>query len=269
MAKNSDFNNTDNMKSYRERRRGGRDRTAAPFDSDKLNKKSFFDGNVRNDDANELEKDKNLTRADTKKSTDHNLRQEKGAELQQEAGADLTSKNRLQDKPGIGDVVGSLPTYGNGIKNQKKYRKHAAKVKEYAQPYQSTLLDEPTPPKKSDTVSIEENMADESGILGYAEKEHTETKTDVDRKANEGKLSDKTSKLEHSDKTSKLEQSDTPSKPERLNKTSKLGQKPATPTLKESADNPKLQDEPKKRLHNEGSRWSKVKEDNAEVVNKT
>ena len=229
MAKKGNI--SDNRKPYTERRRGGRNKTAAPFNKDKLADKPLTgevaDGEVTTDTTG-----KHQSATETKNPTDHNLRQEKGAELQQEAGADLTAKNRLQEEPGIGEAVGNLPTYGNGIKNQKKYRKHAAKVKEYAQPYVSSLADELAPEKTAEPTKSD-YAVDESGTGGGL---YTDSK---DKKADTGKLTDKTSKLEHEG---------------------------STPTLKPPAEKAKLQTEPKKTLKNDGSRWSKVKDDSAEVT---
>ena len=271
MAKNSGFYNTDNKKSYRERRRGGRDRTVAPFDVDTKPKKGLHEGSNEVSDGG-LGGDSQAPKVYGGMITpkDYNLKQEKGADLQQEAGADLASKNRLKEKPGTGETVGNLPTYGNGIKNQKKYRKHAAKVKQYAQPYQSSLIDEPVSPKEPEPTPKEENNIDESGSVGYTETEKSEAQADVGTVTDEGKLSEKTSKLEHPDKSTKLERSDKISKLDHSSKssklahsdkTSKLGYKPSVSKLVESTDKPQLQDEPKKRLNTEGSRWSKIKEE--------
>ena len=223
---------SDKTKSYSEKRRGGRNRTAAPVNEEKLVDKPLT-GEGADGEAAKTGADRNKPATDTKKSTDHNLRQEKGAELQQEAGADLTTKNRLQEKPGIGETVGNLPIYGNGIKDQKKYRKHAAKVKEYAQPYVSPLVDEPTSAEKTEPDKVEDVLVEvDGGGAGRLVDETDKTKP------HEKKLTEKSSKLEH---------------------------KESVPTLKSSADTQKLKTEPKKTLKDEGSRYSKVKEDIAEA----
>lgn len=235
-------NNSGTKKSYAERRRGGRDRTAAPRNEDK----TPIRGEQAENEAVGLDGDKKQPNPGTKGKADHNLKQEKGADLQQEAGADLTTKNRLKEKPSIGEAVEDLPTYGNYIKNRKKFYKHAAKVKEYAQPYKSPLMDEPQTPKKSEPDDSEKPVADEGGAGGLigddteakpADTKLSETKPNAVTLPDErsgGKLSEKNSKLEHTK---------------------------AEPRLKTDPGKPKLQTEPKKPLIYEGSRWSKVKED--------
>ena len=72
-----------------------------------------------------------------KTSDDRNLKEEKGAILQEESGAELTAKKRLNAKPAGVAIRDTLPTYGKYIKNRRRFNKYAAKVKEYAQPYNS------------------------------------------------------------------------------------------------------------------------------------
>ncbi|MCL1996191.1 MAG: peptidoglycan DD-metalloendopeptidase family protein [Defluviitaleaceae bacterium] len=67
-----------------------------------------------------------------------NLQDEKGENLQDDKGAELTKKNRLEEKI---EEKTELPTYGNYIKNRKKYNKYAKRVEAAAQPYISPLLD--------------------------------------------------------------------------------------------------------------------------------
>ena len=227
MAKNSTL--PDKKKPYSERRRGGRDRTAALVDSDKTAKKLTNDEVADIDTTNEDSKDSAPLKG-TKKSTDFNLKQEKGADLQQEQGADLTTKNRLNEKPGIAETAGNLPMYGSGIKNQKKYRKHVAKVKEYAQPYVSPL-------------------ADESNVQSDIKPLPTEAKT---------------SNVEAAGIATHIVGEENPEKTKLTEKSSKLEQRDVSSSLKTTPTEPKLKDEPRNALQAESSRWSKVKAGNAE-----
>ena len=246
MAKLGGFNNASDKKSYRERRRGGRDRTAAPFHEDKNQSGLYGEDNEFSTEGLSAENQTVKTPAETKNTKDHNLQREKGADLQQEQGAELASKNRLKDKPGDGLGAGNLPSYGNYIKDQRKYRKHAAKVKEYAQPYKSTFEEtnneqSAVKTEKSDVEATIADSSDSAGTLHNPDSpvKHDETHSD---KPMPGKLSEKP--------ISKF--SEKPSVAER-------GE--GKQNLKPTSQSPKLQTEPKPKLIDEGSRWSKVKED--------
>ena len=237
---------------YRSGRRGGRGRNAAPLNDDKKLKNELHESsdkstdNVVGDDTQALKSFDN-----NKNPKDYNLKQEKGADLQQEAGADLTTKNRLKEKQGVGEAVSNLPTYGNYIRNRKKYNKHAAKVKQYAQPYKSTLEDEPDTPNKPEAEKSKENTTDENDTF-----DDGGSITLADVPEDEKQSSDSTGTL--SEKTSKLvQQKESPSL------------QTDTPLLQ--SEKPKLKNEPKKPLITEGSRWKSGKEDSAvsEVGNPT
>jgi cell wall-associated NlpC family hydrolase len=187
--------NSEAKKPYANKRRGSRNKTVAPFNEEK----PTIHGEHVDNEVSGLDSSKKDN--EIKSKADYNLKQEKGADLQQEAGADLTTKNRLKEKPS--DGVGDLPTYGNYIKDRKKYYKHAAKVKEYAQPYKSTLTDEPQTPKKSEPDNTEKHTDDEGNSDAYV--------VETEDAKRDGKLSEKTSALEHSESGQSLKSS--PEKP--------------------------------------------------------
>ena len=245
---------SDNKKSYRERRRGGKDRNAAFSHEDKKPKSGLHDKDGELN-AEGLAGDKQAVKTPIDKKTphSHNLKQEKGADLQQEQGAELAAKNRLKEKPGEGLNSGNLPTYGNYIKDQKKYRKHAAKVKEYAQPYKSTFEDSGDKPEdKPQKPTVEENTADSSdtGSTLYTPDLPIKPIEKQNGKPQPGKLTEKPeTKLTEKPKTRLTE------------KSSKPGRGESQQNLKNTPQSPKLQAEPTKKLIDEGSRWSKIKED--------
>jgi len=166
--------NSDNKETYHSKRRGGRNKTTAPFTDD-----STADKNIQGKDSkNEASSVESLghgtdtqtdkARYGIKNPADYNLKQDKGADLQQEAGADLTSKSRLKEKSGIDAASPNLPTYGSYIRNRRKYNKHAAKVKQYTQPYESTLTVKPDDEHiKSESAKSEETTSDENISGGY------------------------------------------------------------------------------------------------------
>ena len=85
------------------------------------------------------------------------LKQDKSTELQQETGAELTNKNRLQEKPNATGTPETLPTYGNYIKNRRLYNKYARKVKHYAKPYTSSYEAEPEQPAQANVTTTQDN----------------------------------------------------------------------------------------------------------------
>ena len=254
--------NTDNKKSYRERRMSGRDRTAALPNEDKKPKRGSYDRDGKDGEPNSDgiggENQAVNPPADNKAAKDHNLRREKGADLQQEQGAELATKNRLNEKPGDGFDAGSSPAYGNYIKNQKKYRKHAAKVNGYEQPYNSSLTEadnEPGDVKPDDAKTEKSGFEPDTGdTSSYAGTLYT---SDSPIKANENqsdrhqtsKLSDKTA-TKLSEKSSKLERSE--SKPNLQN---------TSQSLKNTSQTSKLQEEPKKRLSRDDIKKSGLEPD--------
>ena len=258
MAEIKGFNNSDSKKSYKERRRGGRDRTVAPFNEDKKLKKGLHEGSDDLVDSG-LGDDTQAPKAleANKNPVNYNLKQDKGADLQQEAGADLTTKNRLKEKSSADAVVGeveNLPTYGNYIKNRKKYNQHAAKVKQYAQPYQSSFDTEPVTPKKPEAEKTKENAAIEGDALGSGDVAViADTSASKEQLGGEvGALTEKPSKLTREQNAHGL-------KPDSA--------KPILQAEKSSLhdEKPKLQNESKKPLIAEGSRWSKVKADSQNI----
>ncbi|MCL1842392.1 MAG: NlpC/P60 family protein [Defluviitaleaceae bacterium] len=250
MAKFGGSVKSDSNKSYRERRKGGRDRTAAFADkNDKTTNKLYTESeeNPGIGDAKQvygaktpIDGNTDSNSADKKTARDFNLKQEKGADLQQEAGAELATKNRLKTEPGIDLGSGNLPTYGNGIKNQRKYRKHAAKVKEYAQPYKSSLVDDTDDKRSSGKPGAADvNADDDSETAGTL---YTPDSPIAGK--NCGKLSEKPSKPEYGENT--------PSP-----KNSAQGSKLSTEPKNQPAQTPKNQ------IITEGSRWSAAADDDS------
>ena len=185
------------------------------------------------------------------KGTD--LQREAGAVLQQETGADLITKNRLQDKQGIGETAGDLKTYGNYINNRRRFNKHAAKVKRYAQsgrfirkqaepaadPYKSTFEDEADSPANTKSEKGEEPTTDDGTALGT---EGTFGYTDEPAEAKAGGVAPSQGTLSDLSETS-----------------SKIIPKTGMPSLKPSADKPTLNDGQESKLIMESQRINSPK----------
>jgi len=140
------------------------------------------------------------------------------------------SQNTLKEKEKadspltqVTKIAGAVPTYGNYIKDRKRFNKHAKKVKQYAQPYQSVLTapdasesskvtnshDTAKGTKDNDTKMDDSTVSKDTKSKDNDKSNENDESKEVILKQSEGDeeshpLSEKTSKLEGSRRKVKL-----------------------------------------------------------------